>query len=339
MSDGIVLQPAFNEALGPALIGTIAALALVMSIIDAASIYAHAQSQIVIYYAAAYPKDKLLLKGLAHPWYRLQVTILWLLDTAAAVVDAMIVWHYTIKTKNDIIRLVDVFRGTLRQSEYALAVGDFQLDGHTNLTAERFRQAPTIFIVQCYYIYTIWILFPNDDLLQYKASMSLSSFGKGCCSVYVQGELTIGLVTGLLQTSTATLVDICATVTLLFVLRGQKTGFKAYILQLVYDDPLMLMHITAGLIALFKNYQLCRNDEVCIILDNIPSPSQQELNARQHLNRSGQKYLSNGFSIMDLPGDPTSPDDIPLGDRQMGNIDHASRYIGYELFQAHTIHE
>lgn len=47
MSDGIVLQPAFNEALGPALIGTIAALALVMSIIDAASIYAHAQSQIV----------------------------------------------------------------------------------------------------------------------------------------------------------------------------------------------------------------------------------------------------------------------------------------------------
>lgn len=90
MSDGIVLQPAFNEALGPALIGTIAALAL----------YGLSCAQ-VIYYAAAYPKDKLLLKGL--------VTILWLLDTAAAVVDAMIVWHYTIKTKNDIIRLVDVF--------------------------------------------------------------------------------------------------------------------------------------------------------------------------------------------------------------------------------------
>ncbi|EED79794.1 predicted protein [Postia placenta Mad-698-R] len=200
MSDGIVLQPAFNEALGPALIGTIAALALVMSIIDAASIYAHAQSQIVR-----------------------------LLDTAAAVVNAMvrhtiefdcvrqvtrpqIIWHYTIKTKTDIIRLVDVFsrlalrrsvanlrvivhltdRGTFRQSEYALAVGDFQLYGHTNLTAERFGQAPTIFIVQC----------ANQVLAHrtYKwpltiimASMSLSSFGKGCCSVYMQEELTMGL--------------------------------------------------------------------------------------------------------------------------------------------------
>lgn len=140
MSDGIVLQPALNEALGPALIGTIAALAL----------YGLSCAQ-VIYYAAAYPKDKLLLKGL--------VAILWLLDTAAAVVDAMIVWHYTIKTKTDIITFIDVF--SVASSEYALA-------------------APTIFIVQCYYIYTIWILLAHRTykwpLTIIMASMSLSSF-------------------------------------------------------------------------------------------------------------------------------------------------------------------
>ncbi|EED84106.1 predicted protein [Postia placenta Mad-698-R] len=94
-------------------------------------------------------RSKMITTNNDGPALRDANALSWLLDTAAAVVDAM--------TKNDIIRLVEVFRGTLRQSEYALAVGDFQLDGHTNLTAERFGQAPTIFIVQCYYIYTIWI--------------------------------------------------------------------------------------------------------------------------------------------------------------------------------------
>ncbi|EED79804.1 predicted protein [Postia placenta Mad-698-R] len=292
MSDGIVLQPALNEALGPALIGTIAALALVMSIIDAA-LYGLSCAQ-VIYYAAAYPKDKLLLKGL--------VAILWLLDTAAAVVDAMIVWHYTIKTKTDIITFIDVFRGMLRQSEYALAVGDFKLYGHTNLTAERFGQAPTIFIVQC-----------ANQVLAHRT---------------YKWPLTIIMVTGLLQTSTATLVDICATVTLLFVLRGQKTGFKA-IVQIAH----IITYVATTKSALY--WTIFHLPASKIHFNSFLAV----LNARQYLNRSGQKYLSNGFSIMDLPGDPTSPDDIPLGDRQMGNIDHASRYIGYESFQAHTIHE
>lgn len=163
MSDGIVLQPALNEALGPALIGTIAALALVMSIIDAASIYAHAQSQIIrfelcsgdllrcsvsqgqitserlgvpqLFHLFTISGSLMMLLLGSYSMVRLSSPLLHikvlmpsrLLDTAAAVVDAMvrhtielncvrqvtrsqIVWHYTIKTKTDIITFIDVFR-------------------------------------------------------------------------------------------------------------------------------------------------------------------------------------------------------------------------------------
>lgn len=133
------------------------------------------------------------------------------------------------------------------------------------------------------------------------------------------------MVTGLLQTSTATLVDICATVTLLFVLRGQKTGFKATD-RLIQKLSMYAINrgglTTIVQIAHIITYVATTKSALYWTIFHLPASKIHfnsflaVLNARQYLNRSGQKYLSNGFSIMDLPGDPTSPDDIPLGDRQ-----------------------
>ncbi|EED84132.1 predicted protein [Postia placenta Mad-698-R] len=91
-----------NETLGPTLIGTIFAIML----------FGLSCAQ-VMYYVCEYPKDKLLLKGL--------VAILWLLDAGATIVDTVIVWHYTVTSRNNVIDLAKLFN-TYVQAEYALAL-------------------------------------------------------------------------------------------------------------------------------------------------------------------------------------------------------------------------
>ncbi|EED79793.1 predicted protein [Postia placenta Mad-698-R] len=84
------LDLGLNETLGPTLIGTIFALML----------FGLSCAQ-VMYYVCEYPKDKLLLKGL--------VAILWLLDTGATIVDTVIVWHYTVTSRNNVFDLAKLF--------------------------------------------------------------------------------------------------------------------------------------------------------------------------------------------------------------------------------------
>ncbi|KAF9808128.1 hypothetical protein IEO21_07964 [Rhodonia placenta] len=91
-----------NETLGPALIGTIFALML----------FGLSCAQ-VMYYVCEYPKDKLLLKGL--------VTGCRLLDAGATIVDTVIVWHYTVTSRNNVFDLAKLFN-TYVQAEYALAL-------------------------------------------------------------------------------------------------------------------------------------------------------------------------------------------------------------------------
>ncbi|OSX58240.1 hypothetical protein POSPLADRAFT_1154644 [Postia placenta MAD-698-R-SB12] len=101
------LDLGLNETLGPTLIGTIFALML----------FGLSCAQ-VMYYVCEYPKDKLLLKGL--------VTGCRLLDTGATIVDTVIVWHYTVTSRNNVFDLAKLFN-TYVQAEYALAASTCQV--------------------------------------------------------------------------------------------------------------------------------------------------------------------------------------------------------------------
>ncbi|OSX58232.1 hypothetical protein POSPLADRAFT_1154385 [Postia placenta MAD-698-R-SB12] len=96
-----------NETLGPALIGTIFALMHVISSMVASKVLRDVHRLFglscaqVMYYVCEYPKDKLLLKGL--------VTGCRLLDTGATIVDTVIVWHYTVTSRNNVFDLAKLF--------------------------------------------------------------------------------------------------------------------------------------------------------------------------------------------------------------------------------------
>lgn len=275
-----------NETLGPALIGTIFALML----------FGLSCAQ-VMYYVCEYPKDKLLLKGL--------VTILWLLDAGATIVDTVIVWHYTVTSRNNVFDLAKLFN--VASAEYALAV-------------------PTIFIVQCYYIYTIWILLGQRPykwpLTIFMSFLTLSSFILG----YVNVNFSVHHPSfpavfseprdlAILQTLGAVLADICTTTSLILILNGQKTGIKATD-RLVQKLTIYAVN-RGGLITVvqttqFITYIALQKDSLYWVMFHLPGSKiyfnsfLAVLNARHSLGANDQKYLSNGFSLMEFPVDPPS---------------------------------
>jgi len=152
--------------------------------------------------------DRWLMKSL--------VALLFVLDTATTVADLDILWGYIVTNHGDPLAL-----GSLTDSflaEYALA-------------------AATVLLVQCYYMRNVWQFLHERwyrvPLTIIALILALISCACSLASVYlgnidraVPGIFDKTKIPAALQTVAASVADIYITVSLTFILRGERTGFK-----------------------------------------------------------------------------------------------------------------
>ncbi|KAH9936972.1 uncharacterized protein B0H18DRAFT_182832 [Fomitopsis serialis] len=186
-----------NDTMGCTFIGVFFSLAL----------YGASCAQ-TIFYFYEYPADKMRVKSL--------VTILWVLDTARTILDICYLWYWLIAHHADVTGL-SVLPDTF--------------------TAEFFISALTVFIVQCYFISTIWRLLSQKWyqwlLTSVVVLLAVVSFVGGIVTVYrinldthATAAVLDSTIPASIQTVVAFVADAYITVSLCAILWNQKTGFK-----------------------------------------------------------------------------------------------------------------
>jgi len=161
-----------------------------------------------LYYYREYPKDKVAIKCL--------VIALWLLDTSRTILDVAFLWYWLVMNRGNVANLTNL---------------------PETFTVEFFLAALTVFVVQCYFVHTIWRLLEGRwyriPLSMSILSIGLVSFVGGIVSVErisLNANAAIAVVDAKIpasiQTVTAFVADAGITLSLCAILWGQKTGFK-----------------------------------------------------------------------------------------------------------------
>ncbi|KAI0962210.1 hypothetical protein AcV7_001103 [Taiwanofungus camphoratus] len=253
-----------------------------------------------MFYIQEYPKDTIFLKTL--------VGALWLLDTSRTGLDIAFLWHYTVPHHADIAAL-EIFQSTF--------------------TAEFFLASLTVWIVQLYYIYTIWRLLAGRwfQLLLSTAAIALStmSFAGGTATVYfisqnpgVTNAVIAATIPASIQTVTAFVTDAYITTCLCLILYGEGTGFKRTETLL---SKLMLYAIHRGIIT--SVVQLCHfatyistihdNGTLIWMVFHIPGSKiyvnslLAVLNVRRRLREGGSSHATTDYSVDVIPLDSVGP--------------------------------
>ncbi|PCH34188.1 hypothetical protein WOLCODRAFT_135557 [Wolfiporia cocos MD-104 SS10] len=259
-----------------------------------------------LYYYQEYPKDTLFVKSL--------VFILWLLDTSRTSLDVAFLWVWTVTSHGDVTGLARL---------------------PNTFTAEFFLASLTVFIVQCYFIHTIWTLLEERwfqiPLTFLMVILSAVSFVGGVVTVYRINLNTVATVAVVdatipasIQTVTAFVADMYITLSLCCILWGQRTGFKRTE-TLLHTLTIYAIHrgIFTGLIQLahFTTYiSTIHTDTLYWMLWHIPGSKiyvnslLAVLNVRHHLREAIYPDQTD-FSV----------DAFPLDTVQTGNVTVQSR--------------
>ncbi|PCH33725.1 hypothetical protein WOLCODRAFT_147810 [Wolfiporia cocos MD-104 SS10] len=185
-----------NESFGCVFIGILVAIAL----------YGVSNAQ-TMYYFRWYPKDLWALKGL--------VVLLWAIDTSRTAMAILLMWYYVVAGHGR-VSVLEAFPTAYFGSEFALST-------------------LSIFVVQLYYVFSIWRFLRNKRYQNYLTAtflvFVLLSFGSGLGNVLSFTETTnIGSavwdtrVPAILQHSATFVTDVYISVGLSLILNKSRTG-------------------------------------------------------------------------------------------------------------------
>ncbi|KAH9928743.1 uncharacterized protein B0H18DRAFT_1000425 [Fomitopsis serialis] len=160
----------------------------------------------VLYYIKEYPKDSRVLK--------LFVAFVWVLDTATTIANSQVLWYYTVSNHQNPAAL-DYAPRSFR-AQYSLS-------------------AISVFVVQCHYLSTIWRMLTKKwyrlPMLSTAVLLSIISLACGLADVYITTLDNFVFVAfarvkipAYLQTIAACITDVFITVSLCWILRGNRTG-------------------------------------------------------------------------------------------------------------------
>ncbi|KZT01833.1 uncharacterized protein LAESUDRAFT_686263 [Laetiporus sulphureus 93-53] len=247
----------------------------------------------VLYYIWEYPTDSWRIRVL--------VALLWIFDTAITIANSQIMWHYFIQGHSNSLNLTSL--ALPFEIEYVFS-------------------AITTLVVQCYYMLQIWRLLrkkwynlPMTIIIVLTAVVSCAcGLWLACITIqvpqlpavfiHVKIPATVEPVLGLTA-------DIYITVTLIWALNGERTGFK-HTNTLI--NRLIMYAVNRGIMtALVQFLHLvtfvaCSGDVFYWALFHYPgtklyinSAIAIRLNARHYLRSNGKFYLSTGLYMEDIP--------------------------------------
>ncbi|KZT74917.1 hypothetical protein DAEQUDRAFT_701087 [Daedalea quercina L-15889] len=190
-----------------------------------------------LYYVSEYPDDQKMVKAL--------VLILWGLDTTTTVTDSMLMWDY-------------VVRGHQTPATLATmpAIGSLH----------HLFSGTTIYIVQMYYVFTIWKLMYSKwwrgVLTGFLSILSLTTYGLAIVIVYlslhdptIDGVYTMTRLESIVQPTISCVTDVCITISLSLLLRSRR--IRATVMTDTLLRKLMVYAINRGVLtALVQSLQV-----------------------------------------------------------------------------------